>query len=244
MVKIESGGTSALYRISMAMADKTIICKAIDQPLTENCEVGLPISIVLANEEGSCLIPARIIGISEKGEIVAASPSGPIQKAERRIFPRVKIDSGIVLRLQFDRCNSRYKCMQVYDISGSGIGVNVYAKNPIHLGNTVQIEIELLSRQNKIIAAGKVVHCTVRNATSREYQLGIKFSQISSEDQQKLVKFVAEEQHRYEAHEKQCQQREQLEEQARKRAKERKSARNKPVTKGPAKPGGSGSRAS
>jgi hypothetical protein len=185
----------------MVMPDKTIICKAIDQAYLRDIEVGGIISVIRPTDEGSCIIPARVAAISDKGEILAITPAGKVQKVDRRVFPRVKIESGIQLKLQFDRFNSRYKSMRVYDISGGGVGISIYAKNPIEIGQIARLEIEMYGRQNRINAVGRLVHCTLRNESSREYLLGIKFTEISELDQQKIMEYVANEQKKMEAQE-------------------------------------------
>lgn len=199
VVRIESKDAFALYKFSMVMADKTIICKAIDQAYLRDIEVGGLITIVRPTDEGSCLMPTKVAAISDKGEILALTQFGRVQRVERRVFPRVRIENGIQLKLQFDRFNSRYKSMRVYDISGGGVGISIYAKNPIETRQIARIDIEMFGRQNRISAVGRVVHCTLRNESSREYLLGIQFIEISEDDQQKIIDYVANEHKKQEA---------------------------------------------
>ncbi len=209
------------------MPDKTVICKSVDRPLAEGIEIGGLLTVVRPADEGSCIIPVKITGISEKGEIVAVMPIGKAQRVQRRVFPRIRTENNIQLKLQFDRYNSRYKSLRVYDISGGGVGVTIYSKNPIDVGQQARIEIELFNRTNRINAAGKVIHCTLRNSSTREYLLGIKFTEISEIDQQRIIEYVTEEQRRHEQTEKERLERELREKKARKDAKKSKLQKDK-----------------
>lgn len=200
----------------MFMPDKTIICKAVDRPLVDGVEIGGLLTIIRPTDEGSCVIPVKVTAISDKGEIIATTPIGKPQRVQRRVFPRIKIDNNIQMKIQFDRYNSRYKSLKVYDVSGGGVGATIYSKNPIEVGQLARLEMELSNRQNKINAIGKVVHCTMRGSSTSEYLLGFKFVEISELDQQRIIEYVTEEQRKYEEAEKEALERELKEKKTRK----------------------------
>jgi len=183
----------------MVMPDKTVICKSVGHPLGNDCAVGGVLTIVRPTDDGTCIIPAKITGIGERGEIITLLPSGKPQRVQKRVFTRVRVDTGVQLKLQFDSSNSRYKSMKVHDIGGGGVGVTIYAKNPIETGQLVRLDIELAMRKYKISARGEVIHCTLLNPNAREFLLGIKFIEISERDQLKIIEFVEDEYQKQEA---------------------------------------------
>lgn len=181
------------------MPDKTVICKSVGHPLGNDCAVGGVLTIVRPTDDGTCIVPAKITGIGERGEIITLLPSGKPQKVQKRVFTRVRVDAGVQLKLQFDSSNSRYKSMKVHDIGGGGVGVTIYAKNPIETGQLVRLDIELAMRKYKITARGEVIHCTLLNPNAREFLLGIKFIEIKEKDQLKIIEFVEDEYQKQEA---------------------------------------------
>ncbi|MCL6472730.1 MAG: PilZ domain-containing protein [Firmicutes bacterium] len=201
VVRLENDYGYALYRISMVMPDKTIVCRSVESPLVDGCDVGRPLTIVHSAAEGSCVIPVKIISIADRAEIIAVMPIGKAHIEERRVFPRIKPGTNVQLRLQFDNSNSRYKSIAIHDLSGGGVGVDIYAKNPVQRGLRAKLEIDFLNRQNRIHAEGEVTHCTLLNASTRQFLLGIKFIEISQADQQKIIEFVAAELKKQEARE-------------------------------------------
>lgn len=187
----------------MIMSDKTIICRAVDRPLYNGCEVGGLLTIIRPVDDGNCTMPVKVVSIGDKGELIAVVPAGMPERVQRRMFPRVRTEGGIKVKLQFDNQVNRYKGLKVYDISGGGIGVTVYSRNPIEAGHYARLDIELNSlMSNKIAARGEIVHCSSKGPGSFEYQLGIKFVEINARDQQKIIEFVNEEQKRREEEEK------------------------------------------
>ena len=181
----------------MVLQDKTIICKAVERPLIHGCEVGGILTVIRPTSDGSCAMSVKVVAIGDKAEIVAIMPIGKPQRIQRRVFPRIRMDGGIQVRLQFDNQVNRYKGLKIYDVSGGGIGVTIYSRNPIEAGHSARLEIELNSiKSNKIKACGEIVHCSSKGSGSSEYLLGIKFTEIDQRDQHKIVEFVAEEQRR------------------------------------------------
>jgi len=138
-------------------------------------------------------MPAKINLIEDNGRTITLVPMGRPNKIQRRVFPRVVAESGIKLKLEFDNSNSMYKSMKVYDISGGGIGLTIYSRKPILIGQRARLEIEFHMQKNKVKARGEVVHSTLRNENSREFIIGIMFVQISEEDQVRVLEFVAAE---------------------------------------------------
>ncbi|MHB8840381.1 MAG: flagellar brake protein [Candidatus Aquicultor sp.] len=183
----------------MALQDKTIICKAVERPIMHGCDVGGLLTVVRPTDDGSCAMPVKVAAIGDKAEIIAIIPIGKPQRIQRRAFPRIRTDSGIQVKLQFDNQVNRYKGLKVYDVSGGGIGVTIYSRNPIEAGHRTRLEIELNSlKSNKIRVRGEVVHCSSKSPGATEYLLGIKFTEIDQRDQHKIIEFVAGEQRRQE----------------------------------------------
>ncbi len=166
------------------------------------CDVGGLLTVVRPTDDGSCAMSVKVLAMGEKADIIAVSPIGKPQRIQRRVFPRIRMDSGIQVKLQFDNQVNRYKGLKVYDVSGGGIGVTIYSRNPIEAGHRARLEIELNSlKSNKIRARGEVVHCSSKSPGAAEYLLGIKFTEIDQRDQHKIIEFVAQEQRRQEEHE-------------------------------------------
>ncbi len=161
------------------------------------CDVGGLLTVVRPTDEGSCAMSVKVAAIGEKAEVIAVIPIGKPQRIQRRVFPRIRMDSGIQVKLQFDNQVNRYKGLKVYDVSGGGIGVTIYSRNPIESGHRARLEIELNSlKSHKIRARGEVVHCSSKSPGATEYLLGIKFTEIDQRDQHKIIEFVAAEQQR------------------------------------------------
>jgi hypothetical protein len=176
--------------------DKTIVCKIVDDVLSSGCEVGALVNIIRPISEGSCAMPAKISSIEDNGRTITLVPMGRPTKVQRRVFPRAVIEGGVKLKLEFDNSNSLYKSMSVFDISGGGVGLTIYSKKSILIGQRARLEIEFHTHKNKIQARGEVVHSSLRNGNSREFLIGILFLQISEEDQAIVLEFVAAEMQR------------------------------------------------
>lgn len=194
-MKIENGSSSALYRFSLVLPDKTIICRATNHPLA-NCEVGgLVTAFRPTNDPYCCVMPVKVTGIGDKGEIITLTPIGKPQKVQRRIFPRAKVESGISLKLQFRGSPGWYQSKKVNDISANGLGMTMYSRKPILAGQRVELEMvfELTTRRHRVNASGEVVYSTLQNEGMREFVVGIKFTNISDLDQTMLIEYVEEE---------------------------------------------------
>jgi Tfp pilus assembly protein PilZ len=141
-------------------------------------------------------MPAKISAIEDNGQTIALVPMGRPTKVQRRVFPRVIAEDGVKLKLEFDNGNSLYRSLQVYDISGGGIGLTIYSKKAIFIGQRAKLEIEFHMHKNRVQARGEVVHCAQRSESSREFLIGIMFVQISEVDQAVVLEFVAAEMQR------------------------------------------------
>ena len=193
---MENRSAFALYKFVSLAPDKTIVCKVVDDVLSSGCEVGALVNIIRPTSEGSCAMPAKISAIKDNGRTILLVPMGRPTKVQRRVFPRVIAEGGVKLKLEFDNSNSLYKSMQVYDISGGGIGLTIYSKKAIFIGQRAKLEIEFHMYKNKVQARGEVIHCSQRNQGSREFLIGVVFVQISEGDQEVVLEFVAAEMQR------------------------------------------------
>lgn len=226
IVRIENTFGFALYELSFVTPNKSVVCKAVDIPLTEGCEIGKLLTVIRPTDDGSCVTQVKITDVGNKGETVTVEPVGNSWQVERRIFPRARTQSGVHLKIEFDNSNSMYKSMKIYDISGGGIGATIYAKNSVKAGQFIKFEIEFNNRQNRISGRGEVVHCALRNPNAREYLVGIKFTEICESDQQTIITFVNEEFERQRSRDRQEQVKEQERIEAQQAQEERSTRRN------------------
>jgi c-di-GMP-binding flagellar brake protein YcgR len=151
------------------------------------------INLVSPIESGSCVTPVQITAISYQAELVALKVMGKPQHVQRRMFARVKSGAGVQLKLQLDNHTSRYKSLEVSDISIGGVGAVIFSKNPIAAGHYAKLEIQLptTNSNNRIVARGEIVHCSPKAQNRMAYLLGIKFVELSDNDQRKIIEYIA-----------------------------------------------------
>jgi c-di-GMP-binding flagellar brake protein YcgR len=87
----------------------------------------------------------------------------------------------------------RYKSLEVSDISIGGVGTVIFSKNPIAAGHFAKLEIQLptTNSNNRIVARGQIVHCSPKAQNRMAYLLGIKFVELSDNDQRKIIEYIA-----------------------------------------------------
>jgi len=193
VIRIESNKVLTTYALLKTKSNNTIICRAIGNPISGGGEVGSLLTIKHISGHGECDIPAKITAISGRAEVVALQTLEEVSYVERRDDVRVKAGSNVRIKLQFDSSSSMYKSLCVHDISSGGIGVSIYSRKPVDVGQSVKLGIEFFASQNRINVRGKVTHCTNTGDTDHEYLLGIQFVEISADNRNKISNYVENE---------------------------------------------------
>lgn len=193
-VRLENNEESYTYKLAMILPDNNLVCKSISRALNENFAVGSMVNLVSGIEDGSCITPVQITAISHQAELVALKVMGKSQYVQRRMFARIKPGVGVQLKLQLDNHSSRYKSLEVSDLSVGGVGVIIYSKNPIATGHYAKLEIHLPmpGTNNRVIARGQIVHCSHKSQSRMAFLLGIKFVEISDRDQRKIIEYLSD----------------------------------------------------
>jgi hypothetical protein len=192
-VKLENNTEAYTYKLAMILPDNNLVCKSISKAISEGFAVGSMINLVSPIDNGSCVTPVQITAISHQAELVALKVMGRAHHVQRRMFARIRAGTGVQLKLQLDNHTSRYKSLEVSDISIDGVGVVIYSKSPIATGHYAKLDIQLpvVGNNNRVTARGQVVHCSAKNQHRMAYLLGIKFTELSEVDQRKIIEYIA-----------------------------------------------------
>jgi c-di-GMP-binding flagellar brake protein YcgR len=192
LIKLENGSESHTYNLAMVLPDKILICKSISKVVNGNIAVGSLINLINQIEENVYITPVQVMSITDYAELVAVRVMGETQVAQRRKFTRVKTGAGVQLKLQLDNYTSRYKSLEVSDISTGGVGVVIFSKNAIATGHFANLDIQLpmVGINNRLNARGQIMHCSPHNQSRMAYLLGIKFIDLPASEQKKIVEYI------------------------------------------------------
>jgi hypothetical protein len=192
-VKLENDNESYTYKLELVLPDNNLVCRSISKAISEGFAVGSMVNLISPNASGSCVTPVQITAISYQAELVGLKVMGKTHHVQRRMFARIKTGAGVQLKLQIDNHTSRYKSLEISDISIGGVGVVIYSKNPIGTGQYARLDIQLpvVGANNRMTARGQIVHCSPKSGNRMAYLLGVKFVELSEVDQKKIVEYIA-----------------------------------------------------
>lgn len=118
---------------------------------------------------------------------------GDIQKVQERDYFRlwhmIKTAKGHFLDNNVNNEFIEEVCTTV-DISGGGL--KLLSNFSHEIGDKLEIKIE--SNDFKVSCTGEVVRINKTNSLDYNHELGVKFTQISKEDRERIVKFIFNEQ--------------------------------------------------
>lgn len=119
-----------------------------------------------------------------------------VERFQNREFVRVKVTRPIIVHpLDDDGSMQSMVTTNTVDISGGGICFVLFS--PLKLGNKVALDIDNLPDMELIQILGEVVRCQPVDVAGVElYHIGVKFIDLSSNERNKLVKFIFELQRR------------------------------------------------
>ncbi|MBI4733387.1 MAG: PilZ domain-containing protein [Rubrobacteridae bacterium] len=192
-VKLENNNESYTYKLELVLPDNNLVCKSISKAISEGFAVGSMVNLISPTGSGSCVTPVQITAISYQAELVALKVMGKSQHVQRRMFARIKTGAGVQLKLQIDNHTSRYKSLEISDISIGGVGVVIYSKNPIATGQLARLDVQLpvVGGNNRLAARGQIVHCSPKSGNRMAYLLGIKFTELCDADHKKIVEYIS-----------------------------------------------------
>lgn len=115
-----------------------------------------------------------------------------VEKFQNREFVRVKVTRPIIVHpLDEDGAVQDMVSTNTVDISGGGVCVVLF--NPIKVGNRVTLNIDNIPGMELIQVMGEVARChPVDVAGVKLFHVGIKFIELSAQEQSRLVRFVFE----------------------------------------------------
>ncbi|WP_176461604.1 flagellar brake protein [Anaeromicrobium sediminis] len=181
-----------------------LISQVIDI-ISENCLlVGIPISkgtirpisvkdeiklIYTKKGTASYGFKVQVIDRGNKGNIpyLKVIKISDIEKVQRRDYYRL----DMVLNVEMHINNDRGEIIKVIeglskDISGGGI--RVLCKEPIYKGTIIELIIKSEKEPIKVIA--EVLRCTLYEELYSQYEVGLKYKDISVNNREKIVKFI------------------------------------------------------
>lgn len=115
-----------------------------------------------------------------------------VERFQNREFVRVKVTRPIIVHpLDDEGARQNMVSTNTVDISGGGVCVIMF--DPIKVGNRVTLDIDNIPGMELIQIMGEVARChPVEVAGVTLYHVGIKFIELSAQEQGKLVRFVFE----------------------------------------------------
>ncbi|MDD5120251.1 MAG: PilZ domain-containing protein [Candidatus Omnitrophica bacterium] len=106
----------------------------------------------------------------------------------RRRFKRLPID--LKIELKSERQDPPV-CLKVDIINLSAVGAFIFGCNKFKLGDEVVLKMKLAPRQEELLLAARVVWIPDKAVQPHEYPgIGVEFSNISTDNQQKLIEFI------------------------------------------------------
>lgn len=106
----------------------------------------------------------------------------------RRRFKRLPIEIKIELKSKHER---NPVCLNLDLINLSAIGAFIFGCNKFKLGDEVVLKMKLAPRQEELLLAARVVWIPDKAVQPHEYPgIGVEFSNISTDNQQKLIEFI------------------------------------------------------
>lgn len=119
-----------------------------------------------------------------------------VERFQNREYVRVKVTRPIIVHpIDDDGSMQSMVTTNTVDISGGGICFVLFS--PLKVGNRVALDIDNLPDMELIQILGEVVRCHPVDVAGVElYHIGVKFIDLSSNERNKLVKFIFELQRR------------------------------------------------
>ncbi len=106
----------------------------------------------------------------------------------RRRFKRLPIDLKIELKSKRDNSPG---CLKVDVLNLSAVGAFIFGCNKFKLGDEVILKMKLAPKQEELVLAARVVWIPDKAVQPHEYPgIGVEFSDISTDNQQKLIEFI------------------------------------------------------
>jgi anti-anti-sigma factor len=106
----------------------------------------------------------------------------------RRRFRRLPIDLKIELK---SKRGDSLECLKLDMLNLSAVGAFIFGCNEFKLGDEVMLKMKLAPKEEELALAGRVVWIPDKTIQPHEYPgIGIEFTDISTDEQQKLIEFI------------------------------------------------------
>ena len=136
----------------------------------------------------------KAFDLNDKIAVLIIEPKPELFKMQRRMYYRLDYLKDIKVRLKGEKPANKKSNIRAFtkNISGSGLCIVTDTDIP----RKTELEVELtLTEDITVKAKCVVVRCTwFEVMKSRNYELGLSFTEISKKDQDILVKFIYEQQ--------------------------------------------------
>lgn len=148
------------------------------------------ITIFFYRKRGIYEFNAEVIKqVNENLQTFEIKPTGKLNKIQRRDHYRLPITLNTVLKSNKNNNIIEIKCITA-DLSAGGI--KLVCKEEVEKSQKVVLDIDL--DNSKITSVEGQVVRSVKNPETNKYELGIKFSEISENDRDKIFAFIFEKQ--------------------------------------------------
>ncbi len=180
--------------LNTQLVDKSDKCLYISPPIYSGKKYFLrkrqKITIFFYRKRGIYEFNAEVIKqVSENLQTFEIKPIGKLNKIQRRDHYRLPITLNAVLKSNKKNNMIETKCITV-DLSAGGI--KLVCKEEVERSEKVIVDIDL--DNSKITSVEGQVVRSVKNPETNKYELGIKFSEISENDRDKIFAFIFEKQ--------------------------------------------------
>jgi len=127
----------------------------------------------------------------ENADVISIRQISSIEKIQRRQFYRLKIVLPVELKLLDNKEDTPILKGYSVDISGNGLRLNIDQK--LNVDAIVKCNIKLNSNES-VTVKGRVVRVGLDDKLAYKYDMGITFVDIPNATQDRIVKFIFEEQ--------------------------------------------------
>lgn len=178
------------YTVLMTLSHPLIFCRSVEDVIMSMVEDDTIVTVFAPIARGLCSLKMVVRHYAEEGRYLALSPTTQARVLKHRKSVRVVSPEDVSYRVQFGGKINIYRGITPIDLSDCGIGMLVYAANPMPQGSHAKIEIGLPEVKNLILTEGMVAHCTPCEDRTKLYRVGIKFTSIDPDDKKTIAAYV------------------------------------------------------
>jgi hypothetical protein len=189
-------GNSCAFGVKNVVNHELCLCQALGKKKVTlfPCQDNM-VQIVVPEENGAHLIPAKIEESSDNNVNLTLRPTNKIDFIQRRRYyrladPNVKIQYQLLHDDGTEYPQLPVDCL-VWDISGDGAGLMIRSTKQIHTGNKMQLRIDIPEHETMQVT-GEVVRVVVKSIIRNESLVGVQFKEIEEPHRDKLLRYITQ----------------------------------------------------